>query len=191
MPRTMTENPISISNLNDFIFCPISIYFHQLYGATDDIQMQSTCQINGSAAHESIDNQRYSTSNNVLQGAPVISEEYGLIGRIDLFYADKGILVERKRQIKKIFDGYIFQLYAQYFGLTEMGYYVTKLQLYSSVDNKKYDVPLPEDNEKMLSKFKKVINDMHNFDIETFYQENREKCCNCIYEPACDKSLKG
>ena len=187
----MTENPISISNLNDFIFCPISIYFHQLYGAIDDIQMQSTYQINGSAAHESIDKQRYSSSNDVLQGVSVISEEYGLIGKIDLFYADKGLLVERKRQIKTIFDGYIFQLYAQYFGLTEMGYRVTRLQLYSSVDNRKYDVPLPEDNEEMFLKFNKVIDDMHNFEMETFYQENRWKCCNCIYEPACDRSLKG
>ena len=190
MPRIMTENPISISTLNDFIFCPISIYFHQLYGTIDDIQMQSTYQINGSATHESIDNQRYSSSNDVLQGVSVISEEYGLIGRIDLFYVDKGLLVERKRQIKTIFDGYIFQLYAQYFGLTEMGYRVTRLQLYSSVDNKKYDVPLPKDNEEMFLKFNKVIDDMHNFDMGTFYQENRRKCCNCIYEPACDRSLK-
>ena len=29
------ENPIIISNLNDFIFCPASIYFHNIYGQQD------------------------------------------------------------------------------------------------------------------------------------------------------------
>ena len=27
------------------------------------------------------------------------------------------------------------------------------------------------------------------FDIEKFSQRNRDKCLNCIYEPACDRSL--
>ena len=32
----MSENPILISNLNDFIFCPVSIYFHSLEKDADD-----------------------------------------------------------------------------------------------------------------------------------------------------------
>lgn len=185
----MTENPISITNLNDFIFCPASIYFHMLYGETDNIQMQSTYQINGSAVHETIDNQSFTTATNVLQGLSVFSEKYGLFGKIDLFYRKSGVLVERKRQIKTIFDGYIFQLYAQYFGLREMGYDVKKLQLYSCVDNRKYDVELPENNEEMMIKFEKVIADMQSFNIANFEQTNPEKCKNCIYEPACDRSM--
>ncbi len=74
-----------------------------LYGEINNIQMQSTYQINGSATHETIDNQKYTTSSNVLQGISVFSEKYGLTGKIDLFYQDSGILVERKRQIKTIF----------------------------------------------------------------------------------------
>lgn len=34
------ENAIKISNLNDYIFCPISIYFHNLYGDMDTIMYQ-------------------------------------------------------------------------------------------------------------------------------------------------------
>ncbi len=41
------EDLIPISNLNDFIFCPISIYFHNLYGEVDNIIFQTTDQING------------------------------------------------------------------------------------------------------------------------------------------------
>ena len=118
------------------------------------------------------------------------SEQYGLCGKIDLFYIEKGLLVERKRQIKTIFDGYIFQLFAQCFGLREQGYEVKKMQLYSYIDNKKYDVALPEDNQEMLIKFETLLHDMHTFDMHTFTPNNKGKCENCIYEPACDRSLK-
>lgn len=36
----MSETPINITALNDFIFCPLSIYFHLLY---DDID-KMTCK---------------------------------------------------------------------------------------------------------------------------------------------------
>ena len=41
------EDLILISNLNDFIFCPVSIYFHKLYGNQDNLTYQSQYQING------------------------------------------------------------------------------------------------------------------------------------------------
>ena len=186
----MTENPISISNLNDFIFCPMSIYFHMLYGETDNMQMQSHYQLNGKAVHDSIDNNRYSSATDVLQGISVISEKYGVYGKIDLYYSSLGLLVERKRQIKQIYDGYLFQLYAQCFGLREQGYVVKKLQLYSYVDNKKYDVALPENNPEMLASFEQLLVEMRRFDMNVFIQSNQEKCSRCIYEPACDRSLK-
>lgn len=31
------ENPILITWLNDFVFCPRSIYFHNLYGDKDNL----------------------------------------------------------------------------------------------------------------------------------------------------------
>ena len=34
----MSELPLSISNLNDFIFCPVSIYFHGLDSDTDKME---------------------------------------------------------------------------------------------------------------------------------------------------------
>ena len=110
---------------------------------------------------------------------------YNLYGKIDVFDTEKGILTERKKKIKNIYDGYIFQLYAQYFSLVEMGYSVNKIRLYSMDDNKMYPISKPEDDNEMFSKFKKLIDDINNFDIDSFRQSNQVKCSNCIYEPLC------
>lgn len=185
----MDDNLISITMLNDFIFCPISIYFHNLYGEADRTLYQSADQINGSAAHNSIDNQKYSSKSNILQGISVYCDKYGLVGKIDVFDVSKGILTERKRSIKEIYDGYVFQLYAQYYGLIELGYSVNKLQLHSVINNRTYSIVKPEDDIIMFGKFEKVINDIRTFKIELFEQSNKEKCAHCIYEPACDCSL--
>ncbi len=42
----MSEQTIAISQLNDFVFCPVSIYFHQLYYDTETTLYQSKPQIN-------------------------------------------------------------------------------------------------------------------------------------------------
>lgn len=56
------EETIIISYLNDFIFCPISIYFHKLYGNRDKLLYQSEYQLNGTDAHKTIDQKTYTTS---------------------------------------------------------------------------------------------------------------------------------
>lgn len=185
----MSENPISISNLNDFIFCPVSIYFHMLE-ADDNILSQDIAQINGSHSHKSSDTAAYSTKKNMLQGISVYCREYNLCGKIDVFDADKGILTERKKHIKVIYDGYVYQLYAQYFSLTEMGYDVKELRLYSMDTNTVYNIELPKNNPDMQNKFINLISDMNTFSISGFTQDNAEKCNNCIYEPLCSFSIR-
>lgn len=49
------DDYILITQLNDFIFCPASIYFHNLYGSMDRILYQGTEQLNGTKAHEKVD----------------------------------------------------------------------------------------------------------------------------------------
>lgn len=150
---------------------------------------QGSKQLDGKAAHKTVDTQSASTSKNIVTGLDVFSEKYGLVGKIDYYDLGSRTLVERKKKIKTVYDGYIFQLYGQYFSMIEMGYKVDRLELYSMDDNKKYKVLLPEDDSEMLLKFEKVIEDINAFDIEKFSQRNRDKCLNCIYEPACDRSL--
>lgn len=183
------ENPIIISNINDFIFCPISIYYHQLYSDMDKMIYHEKSQIDGSFAHEKVDTAGYSSKKNILQGIDVYSDEYGILGKIDLFDSESGVLTERKNKIKKIFDGYIFQLYAQCISLREMGYRVTKLKLYSFSDNKSYDVSLPEDDLEMFEKFVNTIYEMRSANVSSFWPSNAEKCAHCIYRQFCDRSL--
>ena len=171
----MGEHPIAIANLNDFIFCPVSIYFHALDAEADVILFQDTVQLNGTFAHKSIYDATYSTRKDVLQGMAVYSEQYNLSGKIDIFDIQQGRLTERKKKIKTIYDGYVFQLYAQYFCLQEMGYDVKEMRLYSISDNKTYQIALPSDNPPMFQKFIQLLKAIDEFNFTTFQQEN-----NCI-----------
>ena len=81
----MTETPFAITLLNDFIFCPASIYFHQVDAGTDKMTYQSSDQLNGTAAHTTIDEGHYSDKTSVLQALPVYCEQYGLEGNVVRF----------------------------------------------------------------------------------------------------------
>ena len=151
---------------------------------------QSSDQINGTSAHEAIDGGTYSKDPNVLMAKDVYCEKYGLIGKIDIYDKKKKILRERKKRVKTIYDGYVFQVYAQYFALKEMGYDVNGIEIYSFDDNRTYTIELPEDDPVMLDKFKYTVAAMRSFVLESFHQDNPAKCKRCIYEPACDRSLK-
>ena len=180
---------ILITQLNDFIFCPASIYFHNLYGETERFLYQSESQINGTAAHSAIDQHTYSDRKNIYCAMDVYSEKYGLRGKIDIYDAGSGTLIERKNKIKSIYDGYVFQLYGQCMALREMGFSVSHLVIRSISDNKNYPIPLPEDNPEMYVQFENIINEMHEFRLESYKQTNALKCRNCVYEPACDRGL--
>ncbi len=183
------EETILISYLNDFIYCPASIYFHNLYGNRDKLLYQREEQLTGTKVHKSIDEGTYTTSSDVLMGIEVYSEKYSIIGKIDMYDKKKKILTEKKKHIEKIYDGYIFQLYAQYFALKEMGFKVEEIRLYSIDDNKVYKIDIPEKNKEKFKDFETLIYNIRNFNINTFKQTNPKKCEKCIYEPACDRSL--
>ena len=85
----MMDEAILISNLNDFIFCPASIYFHNLYGEQDTLSYQNTDQINGKKAHENVDAGIYSSKKNILSGIGVYSEKFGIVEKIDIYDGDR------------------------------------------------------------------------------------------------------
>lgn len=175
---------ILISWLNDFIFCPRSIFWHNLYGNFADSTYKELPQIQGLQAHESIDQKKYSTSKKWISSLEVYSEELNITGKIDLLNTETAELVERKRQIKKIYDGYLLQVWAQYFCLKEMKYNVDKIYLHSLIDNKRYKINIPKNTEK--EKIKKIIKKMQNFSMEDKFSPNKEKCNKCIYSELCD-----
>ncbi len=180
------ENLLTITQLNDFIFCPRSLYYNGIFKNNTDTEFyhQKPQQI-GLVAHEAIDNARYSTRKDVLMGIMVYCEKYHLIGRIDTFEILTGILTERKYSISTIYDGFKFQLYAQYFALTEMGYIVNKMRLYSKKDNMIYPIDLPR--EKDIYYFEEVLKQMRQWNPELPFKEpNTNKCKKCIYNTLCE-----
>ena len=66
----MSEQPLAISQLNDFIFCPVSIFFHSLE-TEENIMVQDSFQLNETNAHKHSDSAAYSTEKSVLQGVSV------------------------------------------------------------------------------------------------------------------------
>ncbi len=184
------ENYIPITFLNDFIFCPRSIYFHGVHGSMSQTQYHGKAQTVGKLAHESIDEGTYSTKKNVLMGTDIFCEKYNLSGKIDVFDIDQKKLTERKYKIQKIYDGYVFQVYAQYFSLIELGYEVEKIIIHDRSANKNYPIALPSEDKEMFTKFEKLIEEINQFDLsDPNFKPNIEKCKKCIYSHLCDFSL--
>jgi len=184
------ESYIPISFLNDYIFCPRSIYFHQLYGSRKTSVYNQKPQIEGKAAHSSIDNATYSTRKDVLQGIDIFSERFGLCGKIDVFNIKTGVLTERKKEVKHIYDGYIFQVYAHFHALQEMGYKVKAIIIHCLSHNRNYPIALPSEMPEMQLKFEATVQALKEFDmLKSNFKPELAKCQNCIYSNLCDFSL--
>ena len=178
------EAYIPISLLNDYIFCPRSIYLHSVYNDFNTTTYHQTPQVVGRIKHENIENQTYSSAKRYLQAMPIYSEKYGLMGKIDIYDTETKSLIERKTKVNKIYDGYKYQLYEHYFCLTEMGYVVENMYVHSLTDNKRYLISLPDKEE--TARFEEVVNGVKEaVASEMPVLNNPAKCANCIYRPLC------
>ena len=81
---------IHISTLNDFIFCPYSIYLHNVYMESDEMMFHAEPQTRGRISHEAIDHKTYSNRANDIISLPVYSEKYGFLGT-NVLYARDGL----------------------------------------------------------------------------------------------------
>jgi CRISPR-associated exonuclease Cas4 len=179
------EDYIQISKLNDFIFCPKSLYFHSLFESFDKNTYHDTPQTAGKISHEIIDKGQYSSLKKYIQNLEVFSDKYNLCGKIDIYDKDKGLLIERKYRVKTIYQGYIYQLYAQMFCMQEMGYQVNELCIHSLTDNKRYKIPLP--GQKEIEEFEQLLHEVKSYDItkHSHFFAIPQKCERCIYKPLC------
>ena len=180
------DDYISISTLNDFIFCPYSIYLHNVYMDTDEGLYHAKPQTNGRIAHETIDNKTASNRKDDLLSLPVYSTQYKLMGKVDVYRKKEKLLIERKYQLKQIFQGQIYQLWAQYFCLLEMGYEVERMAFYEISTNKMISVSLPD--ERGVAQFAAFIDSFHRFNPADTIHVNHNKCRHCIYCNLCDKT---
>lgn len=178
------EALIQITKLNDFVFCPYSIYFHSIYENFHQAVYHQSAQNMGKLKHENIDCGQYSSSARYLQGISVASEKYGLTGKIDIYDKKDCVLIERKNKVAKIYDGYKYQLYAQMFCLQEMNLLVKKLIVHSLSDNKRHEIPLP--NKSEIAKFEDVVEQVKRFSIDSIIKNfSKAKCKKCIYKELC------
>ena len=151
----------------------------------DEDVYHATPQVRGRNAHAAVDTKSTTPSSDRLESISVYSHELGVYGKIDVYNKVKHSLVERKYQLKQIYQGQIYQLWAQYFCMVEMGFIISKLAFYEISTRKTTYLNLPGDLEKMeLLSFIKQYND---FNPRTFNKANANKCAHCIYLNLCDK----
>lgn len=179
------EELLQITNINDFLFCPRSLYFGNVFRRSlGNDGFQQVPQKVGLASHRAIDENTYSTRKDVLSGIMVYCEKYALLGRIDVYDGRTKTLMERKWAVSAIWEGFRMQIYAQYLALREMGYEVKFLKLHSKKDNRTYDIPIPLEND--LIRLEEIISNMRSFDFSAPFEPNQKKCANCIYRELCD-----
>lgn len=175
---------IPITAINDFVFCPRSLYFHYgAYETLDGLHYKSTPQRKGTLRHSASDEGRYSSRVRYVQGMEVSSEKYGLVGRIDIYDRETKTLIERKAKIKCMFPGYRWQVMAQMACLEEMGFFVLGSVLQSLEDNKKYPQEFSVTDWK---EFLRVLDDMRSYNILNSKPIDAiKKCDRCIYRTLC------
>jgi len=173
------EPYIQISKINDFVYCPMSLYLHGMYEGFSQRVYHEKPQVVGKINHEAIDEKTYSTAKRFLVGIEVYSERYNIMGKIDMYDRETETLIERKTRVKQVYDGYRYQLYAQYFCMTEMGYPIQKLVLRSLEDNRNYPLPVP--SEKETREFEGVLQAMRAFDPKSLFSHRCPKCALSIY----------
>ncbi len=82
------DDLIPISFLNDFIFCPYSIYLHNVYMESDEDIYHAKPQTRGRNAHQKVDEKQSSSNGNLIESLSVMSLELGIYGKIDIYKQD-------------------------------------------------------------------------------------------------------
>lgn len=156
---------------------------------TDEGMYHATPQEKGKNAHESVDHKTADHRADVLLSLPVYSEEYGLMGKVDVFRKREKRLIERKFQLKQIFQGQIYQLWGQMLCLREMGQEVDSLAFYEISTNKTIPVAMPSEEE--LKAFKDFLTTVRSYTPgSTPLTINPNKCRHCIYSNLCDNTIE-
>lgn len=144
-------------------------------------------QTQGRIAHQTVDHKTASNRSNDILSLPVYSEKYGIMGKIDVYKKDEKRLIERKYKIQQIFQGQIYQLWAQMICLREMGYPVESIVFYETSTNKTIPLSMPTDSD--LLGFYDFLHKFRSFNpLSTPFAVNPNKCRHCIYCNLCDKT---
>ncbi|MDY5968816.1 MAG: type V CRISPR-associated protein Cas4 [Bacteroidales bacterium] len=182
----MGEDYILLSTLNDYSFCPYSIYLHNIYMETDEGLYHATPQTQGRLSHKVVDGKKSSTRKEDLMAMPVCCHELGIMGKIDIYKGREHHLIERKYQMKRIFQGQLYQVWGEYFCMKEMGYEVDRVSFYEISTNKMLTQRLPGVRE--WGELKSFIEKYKAFDPSETIETSAKKCAHCIYSALCEKT---
>lgn len=152
--------------------------------STDESLYHAIPQVKGKTSHKTIDDKTYS-SKNIIVSLSVASNSLGLIGKIDLYKPQERLLVERKYQLKTIYQGQLYQLWSQYYCMLEMGFPIEQIEFYEISRNRRIPIPLP--GHKEHEELKNIIYRMRNYNPRKPIPYNINKCRHCIYCNLCDK----
>ena len=176
---------IPISYLNDFLFCPYSIYLHQVYRGTEEETVKALPQKSGTSAHARME-KRKEEEPDVLLSLPVLSEDLGLWGVIDEYNSVAEELTEYKNKLTAVFPGQKMQAYAQYFCMMESGYPVKTIRLVELVSGNVFPISIPGKEE--LHGLEMLIARIRDWNPDEIVMVNTNKCRKCIYCPLCEKT---
>ncbi len=176
---------ISISALNQFVFCPRRCALMHVEGIWSDNEHTAK----GTILHRNADERGYESEGNakLLRALPLYSERYGLSGRADIVEVHKQeiIPIEYKKGKRREFDNDNIQLMAQALCLAEMfKKNVERGFIYHAASKRRREVILDENlrNETIL-----VIEAVRELlDSETIpAAEFKPRCNGCSLYGAC------
>lgn len=182
------DSLIPISELNDFIFCPYSIYLHNVFKSVDRDVYQAKPQVKGAISHkEEVDRKRFDS--NIITELPVISEKLGIQGVIDRYDSLSETLIENKYKLTNIYRGQLLQIWAQYYCMTEMDYPIRRLQFHVISTDSYIEISLPDASD--IQSLVETIQRFRKYRPTDPIEINSNKCSHCIYNPLCDKTDRG
>lgn len=177
---------ILLSELNDFIFCPYSIYLHNVYMDSDEDLYHAVPQQRGRNAHAAVDTHAYSTRKGDITSMSVRSEEFGIMGKIDIYRGAEATLIERKYELRNIYRGQLYQLWGEALCMMEMGYEVRQIGFHEIVSNRFTPIALPSQADK--EELRDLVRRFRDYSPNDPLQVSPNKCAHCIYCNICDKT---
>ncbi len=153
---------------------------------TDKGLYHATPQTKGVVAHEQLDDRIEQELPDDLYGLAVYSDRLGVMGKIDHYNVSAKRLIEYKNNLKQIFRGQLYQLWAQYFCMIEMGFEINAIGFYELSSGRFIPVDLPDSVE--WNELNQFIARFKNYNPEDSLKVNVNKCIHCIYCNLCDKS---
>ena len=162
----MASEPVMISALNQYVFCPRRCALMHVEGIWSDNEHTTI----GSLLHDHADEPGYETDGVVtlLRALPLYSSRYGLVGKADIVEMRAGVPtpVEYKKGKRRQFENDDIQLCAQALCLEEMfGVAVTEGCIYHAASKRRrtvvFDEKLRSETLQTIEAVRRLLADVH------------------------------